>query len=534
MILPTHNVLRITVTLSMAIVIAACQVNTIQLPASLPEAPVQPAISGSIKVADRQPPDQSTMVSVQKEKTANYDNLWQRVADNLSVQHRYDHPSIDRELAWHLDNPRYLERITTRAAPFLFAIVEEVQRRNLPLELALLPVVESAFDPNAYSTKHAAGLWQFIPATGRSYGLSTDWWYDGRRDPLASTRAALDYLEFLHGKFDKNWLLAIAAYNTGEGNVRRALKRSGQAASTADFWSLRLSAETRGHVPRLLAISRLIANAREFEIQLPVLANEPYLEVVELDFQLDLTTAAQIAGVDEKLLRTLNAGYLQWATHPDYPQSLVVPKEKAEYFRDAVADLPTERRLVWDHYQIRHGDTLGTIARRFNTQVEVLQSVNNLRGTRIIAGGSLLIPRSGLSASTAGMIAAVSPPGYTAPTPTSYQVRRGDSLWRIARDFEVRSSDIAAWNNITLDSVLYPGQLLTLHPASFLAAVDVKNGEEERTITYAVIRGDSLDRIARRYKVTVGNLAVWNGLDPNALIFPGQEILVRIPGTELN
>jgi len=529
----TRKIIRTTTTLSLAALVAACQVNPIQQPSSLPETPAQSSISRPATIAERPLSTQPTAVPILEGDAFRYENLWQLVSDNLSVQQQYEHASIDKELAWYLDHPNYLDRITGRAAPFLFAIVQEVQARKLPLELALLPVVESAFDPNAYSPEHAAGLWQFIPATGHSYGLSADWWYDGRRDPLASTRAALDYLEFLHDKFEENWLLAIAAYNAGEGNVRRALRRSGQSASAADFWSLPLPAETRGHVPRLLAISRLIANAQQFGIQLPPLPNEPFLEVVELDFQLDLTTAAQIASVDEKLLRTLNAGYLQWATHPIYPQSLTVPKDKAQRFKDAIADLPTEGRVAWDHYQIRRGDTLGGIAHRFNTQVEVLQSVNNLRGTRIVAGKPLLIPRPGLNASSSGLIAAALP-GNLPPTPTSYRVKRGDSLWRIAQSFDLRSRDIASWNGIALDSMLHPGQLLILHPTSLLAAAEGKNSEDERTVSYSVARGDSLDRIARRFNVTVGNLAAWNNLDPNALIFPGQKIRVRMPATNFN
>lgn len=528
-----HNLCRMTASLSLAALLAACQVSTVQEPSDAPQMPAKPAISRSPAVPHHPVPSSSTAAPLQETVEFRYENLWHRVADSLNVQQQYEHASIDRELAWYLDHPRYLDRITTRAAPFMFAIVEEVEKRNLPLELALLPVVESAFDPTAYSPEHAAGLWQFIPATGRSYGLSSDWWYDGRHDPLASTRAALDYLQFLHDEFDGNWLLAIAAYNTGEGNVRRALRRSGQKPATADFWALRLPAETRGHVPRLLAISRLIANADEFGIQLPALANTPYLEVVELDFQLDLATAAQVAEVDEELLKTLNAGYLQWATHPDYPQSIVVPRDRAQLLRNAVADMPADRRVAWDHYQIQRGDTLGGIARRFSTRVEVLQSVNNIRGTRIVAGRSLLIPRSGLSARSAGLIAAKAP-GKPSPTPTSYRIRRGDNLWRIARRYDLSSSDIAAWNGIALDSVLHPGQLLTLHPTGYLAAADIKNGQEEQTINYSVIRGDSLDRIARRFNVTVDNLSDWNSLDPNALIYPGQEIRVRLKSNKLN
>jgi membrane-bound lytic murein transglycosylase D len=527
------NTCRITTTFLLLAMLAACQVNTVQTPAEVSSAPIRAPAGERIASNEKPSPASRTTELSGQQPAPGYDNLWLRIADGLDLQAQYQHPSIDRELEWYLDHPRYIERITARAAPFLFAIVEEVQQRQLPLELALLPVVESAFDPKAYSPEHAAGLWQFIPATARSYGLAANWWYDGRRDPLSSTRAALDYLEFLRDKFEGDWLLAIAAYNAGEGNVRRALRRGGQTASDADFWTLRLPAETRGHVPKLLAISRVIADAEQYGIELPALGNEPYLERVELDFQLDLATAAQIAGVDEQLFLTLNAGYLQWATHPENPQSLVFPSKNAQLFRDAIAAMPVDQRVVWDYYQIRRGDTLGAIARRFNTRVDVLQSVNDLRGTSIIAGDSLIIPRAGANAAPAALTAASSP-RRSIPIPTSYRVRSGDSLWQIARRFDLKSRDIAAWNGIGLDSVLHPGQMLTLHSTSYLAAIDLSNADEERRFNYSVVRGDSLDRIARQFRVTIADLVSWNNLDPGALIFPGQELLVIIPATEVN
>jgi len=519
---------RVAPIFSLLALLTACQVNTVQTPGSvsgeteqLPDSEVSTLVAGqSINL---------TLELSGQKPTDSYANLWLRLSDGLELQARYRHDSIDRELDWYLDHPRYLQRITTRAAPFLYAIVEEVQKRNLPLELALLPVVESAFDPKAYSTEHAAGLWQFIPATARSYGLAANWWYDGRRDPISSTHAALDYLESLHAKFEGNWLLAIAAYNAGEGNVRQALKIAGQSANDADFWTLRLPAETRGHVPKLLAISRLIANAHEYDFELPVLPNRPYLERVELDFQLDLAKAAQLAGVDEQLFRTLNAGYLQWATHPDHPQSLLFPTENVQRFRDTVIGIPDNQRVVWDHYQIQSGDTLGAIARRFNTRVDVLQTVNALETTRIIAGDSLIIPRSGGNLTPEGLTSVASP-RLLIPAPTSYRVKSGDSLWRIARRFDLKSQDIADWNTITLDSVLQPGQLLTLNSSSYVLA----NDEEQRILSYSVIRGDSLDRIARKFNVTLEDLVLWNNLDPSGLIFPGQKLLVHIPDIGLN
>ncbi len=534
----TSTACRLASLLLPMLILAACHVNNTIDPAPREKPPLLPGAT----VTARTPPKRQISVPratpALEDETADYSDLWRRLEDNLTLHHQYQHPSIDAEIDWFLENPSYFSRITERAAPFLYAIVSEVDSRNMPLDLALIPIVESAFDPNAYSPEHAAGLWQFIDSTANSYGLQSDWWYDGRRDPLASTRAALDYLEYLHEEFDSNWLLALAAYNAGEGNVRRALRRSGTDAANADFWELRLPGETRSHVPRLLAAARLIENAEYYGVELAELPNEPYFEVVDLDFQIDLSTAARIAAVDTDLLKTLNAGYLQWATHPDHPQSLILPRSSARRFLQAVDDMPDETRLSWDYYSIKRGDTLSAIARRFKTSVEVLQSINGLRGAKIVAGRSLMVPRthreSGLSLVDLRTATPGRSTGTSEPIPTSYRVRHGDSLWRIASRYGLKSQDIATWNNIALNSVLHPGQVLILQKRDYLALRSSSRADYEERISYQVNKGDSLFRIARMFSVSVNDIANWNNLDPDATIFPGQRIELVVPSAAVN
>lgn len=457
-----------------------------------------------------------------------YTNIWERISAGLRLQEHYLHPMVEAEISSFTNNTKYFELVALRAEPFLYWIVEEIDRRDLPLELALVPIVESAFNSQAYSSEHAVGLWQFIGSTANSFGLERDWWYDGRRDPLASTVAALDYLELLYAEFNNDWLLALAAYNSGEGSMRRALQ-SNSAASSDKFWNLNLPKETRGHVPRILAVAKIIAEPERFGITLPVIDNTEYFEAVTLDSQIDLVIAAQLAAIAPEELRALNPGYLQWATQPDSNRSLLLPKGKAELFLQQVSNFPAQQRVAWDRYEIKSGDTLGSIAVKMGTRAEILQQINGMSNSGIIAGNSLLIPRNGNA--SLSIPVPITQPLSPDPAPGSYRVRRGDNLWSIARRLDQRSADIAAWNNITIDSVLQPGQLLLLKSTDLIAAT-ASNESHTQPLSHRVVRGDSLAQIAGKFNVSIEDIVNWNQLKATAYIFPGQEILLfpaRIP-----
>jgi len=453
----------------------------------------------------------------------NYDDLWDRIRDGFQLHSHYSHPNVARFIQNYSAQQRYFDLLQTRASPFLFEIVEEIERRGLPLEFALLPMVESAYNPNAYSREHAVGLWQFVGATGSSFGLQQDWWFDGRRDPLASTVAALDYIEQLYTQFDEDWLLAIAAYNTGDGNLRRAIRRSNE--DQINFWTLDLPGETEAHVPKLLALSAIIADNEAWNIELESLPNKPVLRTVEVGTQIDISQAAKLASIDYEQLRTLNPGYLQWATHPDQPQEILLPIENASLLEGALVGIDKQDLLTWDRYEIRPGDTLGAIARRLNTRVDILQTFNSLPGSRIVAGESLLIPRTNDPAllASAPRVAAERTP-QRIQVPAEYTVRNGDNLWVIARRFQLRSKEIAAWNQMSMDELLQPGQVLDLR-----YALEDKNEQPEIQVDdsasfYIVRRGDNMDAIARRFGIELQNLLLWNELRVDELIFPGQEL----------
>lgn len=320
-------------------------------------------------------------------------DLFDRIRRGFALP-RVEDESVDRQVDWYLRHRGYLDRSFRRGRRYLHHIVEALERRGMPRELALLPVLESAFDPFASSPCSASGLWQFIPSTGRLYGLDRTWWYEGRRDVLDATRAALEYLEALHGEFGGDWLLALAAYNTGALNVERAVARNRTHGHATDFFHLDLPPETRAYVPGLLALRRLVEDPAAFGLALPAIPDEPYFARVEIDHQLDLGVAADLAGVPRSELLALNPGFKRWATAPDGPQRLLVPAAAAERFARALAELPSDHRLRIVHHRLGRGDTLGTVAARYGISVEALRVANPIDGQRIRPGRLLLIPLS--------------------------------------------------------------------------------------------------------------------------------------------
>lgn len=466
-----------------------------------------------------------------------YDELWSRIRAGFELP-ASDHPRVASARGWYARHQAYLDRVATRARPYLYHIVEEVEARGMPMEIALLPVVESAFDPYAYSHGRASGLWQFIPGTGRRFGLKQDWWYDGRRDVVESTRAALDYLEYLHAMFD-DWLLALAAYNVGEGNVARAIRRNEAAGRPTDFFSLHLPLETRGYAPKLLAVRDLVMDPEAYGITLLAIANAPYLDTVETSGQLDLALAAELADMPLNELYLLNPGFNRWATAPDGPHRLVLPRERIERFESMLAEVPPEQRVSWARYRIQPGDSLSTIARRHRTTVSELQRINELDGTLIRAGRHLLVPSA---SRPAGAYALTAPQRLAAVQGAErngerkeYTVRRGDSLWRIGREHGVDVRNLAGWNGMAPTDVLREGQKLVIWLPARAGAPPVSDAAREgtmRALTYTVRRGDSLSRISQRFRVSVSDLRRWNDLDGQRYLQPGQRLRLYVDVTQ--
>lgn len=447
-----------------------------------------------------------------------------------------DNAAVQRELAWYARHPDYMERVFGRAQRYLHHIVEALDERQMPLDLALLPVVESAFDPFAYSHGRAAGLWQIIPGTGRRLGLKQDWWYDGRRDVVESTRAALDYLESLHQMFDGDWLLAVAGYNSGPGNVSRALKRARRAGEPTDFWhiSAYLPRETRTYVPRLLAVARLVADPAAHGISLPEIPNTPYFAVIDTGGQIDMTLAAELASLSTDQLYELNAGVNRWATDPAGPHRLLLPFDSGADFSAALAELGERDRVEWTRHQIKNGESLSQIARRYRTTVEVLKEVNGLRGNMIRAGQALMVPHAvadlrDYSQSQDQRAARQQARGRDGQR-YAHVVQPGETLWAISRRYAVSTRELASWNAMAPGDVLSVGRELVVWTDN--APALQSSNERIRRLTYTVRRGDSLSRISRRFRVSVGELQNWNSLSADRYLQPGQQITVYVNVTE--
>ena len=300
--------------------------------------------------------------------------------------------SVAREIEQYRGRPAALARTLRRGERYLHHIVETLEARDMPLELALLPAVESAFDPFAQSPRQASGLWQFVPSTGWRYGLDQDWWCDRRRGVLDATRAALDHLQDLHDQFEGDWLLALAAYNAGARNVKRAMERSRRSGRPTDFFHLDLPPETRRYVPKLLALSRLVADPEAFGLDLPSIPNAPYFVRVDLESQIDLEHVADLAQISREELRALNPEFNRWVTGPEGPRQLLVPAPARGRVESALASLPRRDRIRFVRHRVRRGETLSAIARRHRSSVDALRAVNRLRGSLIHPGQELVVP----------------------------------------------------------------------------------------------------------------------------------------------
>lgn len=444
-------------------------------------------------------------------------NVWDRIGMQIDT-HIPNNKRIRYYRNWYLKHPRNLEIIAERAQPFLYYITEQVEKRGMPLEIALLPIVESSFDQNAYSSMAAAGLWQIIPDTGRRFGLKQNSWYDGRRDIVKSTDAALNLLTYLNKKFDGNWQYALAAYNTGEGRVFNAIKKNKELGKSTDYWDLDLPDETSSYVPKLYAVADIIKNQKEYGISLPAISNKPAVAIVKPNTQIDLDIAAKFAGISTAEIKALNPAYRRGVTAPNGLNDLLLPINSVNKFNRSLAN-NRKKALITTTYTVKSGDSLGVIAARHNTTISAIKQTNHLKTSNIRIGQKLKLPSSSY--------ALVRTQHNNAITQTQYTVRKGDSLWTIARQYNTSVKALAKANKISTKSTLRLGQKLKI-VSNKVSKSTGKSTNKVKTISYKVKNGDSLSVIAQRHKVTVKQIVKWNNLNSKKYLKQGQTLKLVI------
>ncbi|MEM1243679.1 MAG: LysM peptidoglycan-binding domain-containing protein [Pseudomonadota bacterium] len=450
--------------------------------------------------------------------------FWYKLRSSFRLKHNTSKAEVKRQIRWLQRNRGYLQSVLNNAGPYLYFVYQQTEERQLPGELVLLPIVESTYDPFAYSDRGAAGLWQLMPGTATGYGLKEDWWYDGRRDVYASTNAALEYLNYLHGFFDGNWLLAIAAYDSGAGTVENAVKRNHRHHRSTDFWALPLPHETQHYVPRLLALAAVIEYPDYYGIELPNIKNGAYFGVVNINSQIDLARAAKLAGISLQELYQLNPGYNRFATDPNGPYRLLLPVDKIAQFKRNL-NKTQHHKINWSRYKVKSGDSLSRIAYTEKTRIKLIKQLNHLQNNDIYPGQILLIPRQQKHIKNVNLKSEIT---YArkqqirlGPKKVVHTVKSGDSLWKIAEKYHVKIAAIRFWNRLKRNQALTSHKQLVIwiprrtHIPSYI--IDKK--------TYRVNNGDSLSKIAARFNLKTAKLKQLNHLK-NDIIHPGQVLVI--------
>lgn len=428
----------------------------------------------------------------------NAGNIWGSLRENFTLPHYEDSERVQEQINWYMNNQDFLYHSASRAAPYLYYILQQIKKRHLPGEFALLPIIESSFNPFSYSSAGAAGLWQLMPATANDLGVKQNSWYDGRRDVVASTKAALNHLSYLNDFFNGNWLYAIAAYNTGEGNVLSAIKKNIRIGDSTDFWSLPVAQQTRDYIPKILALATIISHPEQYPIELPYVRNAPYLAEVDIGSRMDLKHAAFLAGLSLKELKQLNPGFNSTTIGPNGPFKLILPIENVEQFSENLASSPQFQEQTPELSK-----TILASAQQDDFSASTRDSAKKVKR------------KLQLLASSKKTKAEVIDSHYTLqPGDTLYMVRDGDNIQKIADRFHTSTSNIKLANNINSYTTLQTGMKLVIPTHAITSTeptVEPKKYQMSPGDTlYMVRRGDTMEKIAKKYHTTPASIRLAN------------------------
>ena len=439
-----------------------------------------------------------------------YENVWDRIKDTSSL----DADNLDEKtleyVNQYLSNPAQLDKLLEKGRYFIYFVLEELERYKLPPELALLPYIESNYDPFSISASGAMGIWQFMPATARIYDLKDTWWYEQRHDPLVSSKAAVRYLAYLHNRFKKNITYTLAAYNGGPTLLEKRIKLNKKAGKLTDFKNLKLPTQTQEYVPKFKAILAIVLNSEKYGIKLPDFPNKPVLGNIELDGQVEILAFSEFAGLKPEFVYKLNAGYTKWASPPGDKTIFNIPIELEEVLNLKKENFIQTNQINWVTHRVSKGDSLWKIAEEFDTEVNVLKKVNYLSSNVLSLNQELLIPLS-------------NDQNQTFIPYQAHIISEGDTLWNLGIQYNISPAEIAKTNGLKMSSPLRIGSELNIGNKNIYRTINSK----KRTILYSVKQGDSLYRIADIFNIEISDIKKINELSTNE-IKPGQVLKIII------
>jgi membrane-bound lytic murein transglycosylase D len=467
-----------------------------QGPAASPEEPITAAEIGAepmffevelpIELATGGDPDAVTNATLQLR--SEYGDLWTRIRQGFMLND-LDTPLVKTAEEWYEARPDYVARMIERSRRYLYYIVAEVERRNMPMEIALLPMIESAYNPMALSRSRASGIWQFIPSTGKLYGMQQNWWLDDRRNVVTATEGALDYLQKLYAEFG-DWYLALAAYNWGEGAIRRAIAYNEKRGLPTDYLSLKMPAETRSYVPRLQAVKNIVNDPEKFDLALADMPDAPYFTVVRTTKKMDVKVAADLAEMPLDEFLSLNPQHNRPVIAGADEATILLPYDKAELFA-AKLELTDQPMVTWQAYKLRSGDSLQAVASRFGLSLETLRSVNGIGPrAKVPVGHALLVPTQAPSdatvASLQNAVFTTVPSGRT----FYHRVRKGETLQSIAAHYDVSTQDLRGWNAGVASKLSAGQRLRVVSDAGPVSAKKSKQGRKIQAAAASAVAGN--------------------------------------------